>query len=95
MAFALARTRRSPLYRWDYLITASVVYMSHTGALCLAEAFLVILIVRRLRTCPVGGVLMRRRSACSVRTTLSTSAVRVASVLTGNLLMFRRSICPL
>ncbi|GJE89390.1 hypothetical protein PsYK624_054900 [Phanerochaete sordida] len=48
MALCLARTRRSPLYRWDYLVTAPVVYMSHAGLFCLAEAFLVI-VVRVLR----------------------------------------------
>ncbi|GJE97431.1 hypothetical protein PsYK624_136500 [Phanerochaete sordida] len=47
-ALALARTRRSPLYRWDYLVTAPVVYMAHTGALCIAEALLVI-VLRVLR----------------------------------------------
>ncbi|GJE89403.1 hypothetical protein PsYK624_055030 [Phanerochaete sordida] len=47
-ALCLARTRRSPLYRWDYLVTAPVVYMSHAGLFCLAEAFLVI-VVRVLR----------------------------------------------
>ncbi|GJE89381.1 hypothetical protein PsYK624_054810 [Phanerochaete sordida] len=44
MGLYLSRTRRSPLYRWDYLVTGPVIYMSHTGVLCLATAFLVILI---------------------------------------------------
>ncbi|GJE90589.1 hypothetical protein PsYK624_067330 [Phanerochaete sordida] len=39
----LNRARRSPLYGWDYMISAPVIYMSNTGALCLIVIFLTFL----------------------------------------------------
>ncbi|GJE90592.1 hypothetical protein PsYK624_067360 [Phanerochaete sordida] len=41
----LSRTRRSPLYGWDYVISAPVIYMSNTGVLC----FIVILLTFLMR----------------------------------------------
>ncbi|EKM50911.1 uncharacterized protein PHACADRAFT_262800 [Phanerochaete carnosa HHB-10118-sp] len=48
LSFYLSRKRRSPLYRWDHMITTPVIFMFQTGVLCLIEVFLVILL-RRLR----------------------------------------------
>ncbi|GJE90562.1 hypothetical protein PsYK624_067050 [Phanerochaete sordida] len=39
LSLFMSRKRRSPLYRWDYLITAPVIYMSNAGIFCLIEIF--------------------------------------------------------
>ncbi|GJE90594.1 hypothetical protein PsYK624_067380 [Phanerochaete sordida] len=44
----LSRARRSPLYSWDYIVSAPVIYMSNTGIICLIVIFLTFL-MRLLR----------------------------------------------
>ncbi|GJE90535.1 hypothetical protein PsYK624_066760 [Phanerochaete sordida] len=48
LSLYMSRKRRSPLYRWDYLISAPVIYMSNLGIFCLIEIF-VSLIIRICR----------------------------------------------
>ncbi|EKM50956.1 uncharacterized protein PHACADRAFT_262862 [Phanerochaete carnosa HHB-10118-sp] len=44
LSIYLSRARRSPLYSWDYVITAPVVFMSNTGILCLIEILLTLVV---------------------------------------------------
>ncbi|EKM52036.1 uncharacterized protein PHACADRAFT_212635 [Phanerochaete carnosa HHB-10118-sp] len=48
LSFYLSRKRRSPLYRWDRIITTPVIFIFQTGVLCVLDVFLIAL-MRRLR----------------------------------------------